>query len=76
MVGIAHRGTAFPISWTVLPNGGSSSAEDHCEVLRRFFDVVDPEDIEVVVGDREFISTEWLHSNRGNTGLKKLTGPP
>ena len=73
MVGIAHRGTAFPISWTVLPNGGGSSAEDHCEVLRRFFDVVDPEDIEVVVGDREFISTEWLHSNRGNTGLKKLT---
>ena len=60
MVGIAHRGTAFPISWTVLPNGGGSSAEDHCEVLRRFFDVVDPENIEVVVGDREFISTEWL----------------
>ena len=60
VVGIAHRGTAFPISWTVLPNGGSSSAEVHCEVLRRFFDVVDSEDIEVVVGDRESISTEWL----------------
>jgi len=60
MVDIAHRGTAFPISWTVPPNRGSSSAEDRCEVLRRFFDVVDPEDIEVVVGNREFISTEWL----------------
>lgn len=25
MVGIAHKGVAFPISWTVLPGGGSSS---------------------------------------------------
>jgi hypothetical protein len=60
MVGIGHKGIAFPISWTVLPEGGSSSAEAQQEALRRFFDIVDPEDVEVVVGDREFISTDWL----------------
>lgn len=60
MVGIAQKGIAFPISWTVLPSGGSSSAEDHRRALQRFFEVVDPEDIEVVLGDREFISAGWL----------------
>jgi hypothetical protein len=58
MVGIAHPGIAVPISWTVLPSGGSSSAEDHRRALRRFFERVDPEDIEVVLADRELISTE------------------
>jgi sugar (pentulose or hexulose) kinase len=43
-----------------MDHRAAAQAEDHCEVLRRFFDVVDPEDIEVVVGDRESISTEWL----------------
>lgn len=60
MVGIAHKGIAFPVSWTVLPNGGSSSAEDHRRTLRQLFEIVDPEDIEVVLGDREFISAGWL----------------
>lgn len=60
MVGIAHKGMAFPISWTVLPKEGSSSAEEQCKALERFFAVVDPSDIEVVLADREFISAEWL----------------
>ena len=60
MVGIAHKGIAFPVSWTVLPSGGSSSAEDHRRALQRFFEIVSPQDIEVVLGDREFISTGWL----------------
>jgi hypothetical protein len=60
MVGIAHKGIAFPISWTVLPDGGSSSASEHCGALRRFFRVVEPSEIEAVIADREFISTKWL----------------
>ena len=60
MVGIAHRGIAFPISWTVLSEGGSSSAEEQCKAPERFFAVVDPSDIEVVLGDREFVAAEWL----------------
>lgn len=42
MGGIAYQGVAFPVSWTVLPDGGSSSAEEHCRALRRFFAIVDP----------------------------------
>jgi hypothetical protein len=46
VVGVAHRGVAFPVSWTVL---------------RRFFAVVDPSEVGVLLADREFISAEWLH---------------
>ena len=44
----------------MLPKEGSSSAEEQCKALERFFAVVDPSDIEVVLADREFISAEWL----------------
>lgn len=60
MVGIAHKGVAFPISWAVLPDGGSTSASEHCRALRRFFQVVEPSEIEAVIADREFISAKWL----------------
>lgn len=60
MIGIGHKGIAFPISWTVLPTGGSSSASEHCRALGRFFQVVEPSEIEAVIADREFISAEWL----------------
>lgn len=60
MVGITHKGIAFPVSWTVLPDGGSSSAADPCEALGRFFAVVDPSDVSVVLADREFICAKWL----------------
>lgn len=60
MIGIAHEGVAFPISWTVLPEDGSSSASDCQEALKRFFQVVEPSQVEAVVADREFISAGWL----------------
>ena len=60
MVGIAHRGICFPITWSVLPAGGSSGAGEQTKVLERFLAAVDPASIKAVVADREFISTEWL----------------
>lgn len=66
MVGIAHKGIAFPVSWTVLPGGGSSGATDQCRALQRFFAVVDSADVSVVLGDREFISARWLRWLQGH----------
>ena len=60
MVGIAHRGICFPITWSVLPAGGSSGAGEQTKVLERFLAAVDPASIKAVVADREFISAEWL----------------
>lgn len=60
VMGIAHKGVAFPVAWKVLPNGGGSGATAHIDVLERFLAVVDPEAIKAVVADREFIATDWL----------------
>lgn len=60
VVGIAHRGIAFPVAWAVLPKGGSSRASDQIEVLERFLAVVDASSIEALVADREFISIDWV----------------
>ncbi len=60
VVGIAHRGIAFPVAWAVLPKGGSSRASDQIEVLERFLTVVGTSSIEALVADREFISIDWI----------------
>ena len=62
MVGIAHKGTAVPIVWKTLPNGGGSGADAHINVVERFLTIVDPEAIRVVLADREFIGAEWLQA--------------
>lgn len=64
MVGIAHEGMAFPIAWTALPSGGSSDFQSQAKVLERFLEVVDPDSIEVVAADREFISVPWMRRLR------------
>lgn len=62
MVGIAHKGMAFPITWTALPSEGGSGTEAQAEVLGRFLEVVDPDSIKVVTADREFISVPWMRT--------------
>jgi len=60
MVGIAHEGMAFPITWAALPSKGGSGVEAQTEVLERFLEIVDPDSIEVITADREFISVPWM----------------
>jgi len=63
-VGIAHQGMAFPVVWNALPDAGSSGSDVQRRLFDRFLSVVDPEDIEVVMADREFISMQWLRHLR------------
>jgi hypothetical protein len=60
MVGIAHKGMSFPITWSALSSGGGSGAKAQTEVLERFLEVVDPDSIKVITADREFISVPWI----------------
>jgi hypothetical protein len=62
MVGIAHEGMAFPITWAALPSEGGSGAEAQTEVLERFLEVVDADSIKVITADREFISVPWMRT--------------
>ena len=60
MIGIAHRGIAFPIAWTALPKGGGSGSEEQIEVLEAALCALDASDVEALTADREFISVPWL----------------
>lgn len=69
MIGIAHEGIAFPISWTVLSHGGGSGAAEHIDLLDRFLEVIEPEQIRALVADREFTGGDFLR------GLKERSVP-
>jgi hypothetical protein len=60
MIGIAHRGIAFPIAWTALPKSGGSGAKEQIQVLEAALCTVDADDVEAMTADREFISVSWL----------------
>jgi hypothetical protein len=69
MSGIAHKGVAFPISWTVLSHGGGPGAAEHLDLVDRFLEIVQPEQIRVLVADREFTGGDFLR------GLKERSVP-
>lgn len=53
MIGIAHGSIALPISWTLLSYRGESGAEEHFDLLGRSLEMVGPEQIRMLVADRE-----------------------
>ena len=69
MIGIAHKGIAFPISWTVLSHAGGSGATEHTDLLDRFLEVIEAEQIHALVADREFTGSDLLR------GLKERSVP-
>ena len=60
MIGIAHRGIAFPIAWTALPKGGGSGSGEQIEVLEAALSALDASDVEALTTGRELISVLWL----------------
>jgi len=62
MVGVAHYGIAFPIVWTALGHGGGSGAGEHVHVLDQFLRVVEREQVQALVADREFTGGDFLRA--------------
>ena len=69
MIGVAHDGIAFPVAWMALGHGGGSGAEEHIGVLDQFLQIVGPDQIRVLVADREFTGSDFLQ------GLAKRKAP-
>lgn len=61
VIGIAHRGVAFPVVWRLLPKAGNSSSDERIDLLQAFLDLVKPEDIKFFLADREFIGATWFN---------------
>ncbi len=60
MLGIAYKGVAIPLLWTLLPNRSNSYAYQRKALLHRFRRIFPTQKIAYLTADREFIGKDWL----------------
>jgi len=61
---IYHQGYTIPILWTTLPQSkkcGNTNTKERILLIKQFIEIFGIEKIESVIGDREFIGTEWFN---------------
>lgn len=51
---------AIPIVWEVFDKKGNSNTRERKQIIKRVLDVVGKQNIEAILGDREFIGEEWI----------------
>ena len=61
VLGIAYRGIALPVFWSVLDKAGNSNTPERIALMERFLAVFGVERIAVLLADREFIGEAWFH---------------
>ncbi|MCC6136253.1 MAG: hypothetical protein IT491_12910 [Gammaproteobacteria bacterium] len=60
VLGIAYRGIALPVFWSVLGKAGTSNTAERMALMERFLAVFGAERIAVLLADREFVGEAWL----------------
>jgi len=60
VLGIAHRGIALPVFWSVLDQPGNSDTQARIALMERFLQVLGAGRIAALLADREFIGEDWL----------------
>lgn len=60
MLGIAYKGLAFPVLWTLLGQEGNSDSAERLELVDVLLKLLAPEHIEAIVADREFMGETWF----------------
>jgi len=60
VLGIAHRGIALPVFWSVLDQPGNSDTQARIALMERFLQVFSAGRIAALLADREFIGEDWL----------------
>jgi hypothetical protein len=60
VIGIAYRGVAFPLMWTVLEKKGCSDTAERIALVREFGRVFGYSAIAYLCADREFIGKDWF----------------
>ena len=60
MLGVTHKGVAFPLMFSMLDKRGNSSTEERIAIMDRFVSLFGSECIDCLVADREFVGKEWV----------------
>lgn len=61
VLGVVYQGVAFPLLFKMLDKRGNSNTFERQELLDRYDTLFGFGTIEVLVADREFIGSDWLH---------------
>ncbi len=60
MVAVADQGIAIPLAFVLLERRGNSNTLERTQLLEQVLEVIKPEQIEVLLADREFIGQNWF----------------
>jgi hypothetical protein len=60
VIGIAYRGVAFPVLWTILEKKGCSKTTERIALMREFGRIFGYHSIAYLCADREFIGKDWF----------------
>ena len=60
MLGIAYRGVAFPLMFSLLDKRGNSNCEERIALIDRFIKLFGKECIDCISADREFVGEKWI----------------
>lgn len=60
VLGVAYKGTAFPVLWMILEKKGCSNTEERCRLLDEFGRLFGFTSIAYLCADREFIGKKWF----------------
>lgn len=59
-LGVAYRGTAFGLMWSLLAKFGNSNQQERINLMKRLLSVLPKTRIKALVADREFIGQDWF----------------
>ena len=62
MLGVAYKGIAFPLMFSLLPKKGNSNWKERKAIVERFVRLFGSECIDSLVADREFVGKDWIGS--------------
>lgn len=60
VIGIAYRGVAFPVLWTILEKKGCSDTQERIALVQEFGRIFGYSAIQYLCADREFIGKDWF----------------
>jgi len=60
MLGVAYRGVAFPLLFTMPDKRGNSNSAERIAPVERFVRLFGKGCIECLVADREFVGGKWM----------------
>ena len=57
---LVYKGVAIPLMWICLDKQGNSNTKERIAFFKRFFEIVDRQQIAYLLADREFIGEAWF----------------